>query len=837
MSINLVFSTDVGGLRHPPTVIASILRRTSAKVNVLIYTRGFSMESFCQGQLEVTFVRCDEPVSGAFPRHASSAAFNRMRILMEGPDWDRVLVMDHDMLLFCDLEEYFHYPFEDNLILGRLFSQPSTLGERIAESKEVPSSWNHVRDSPFFFMGPMMNLDAMRSESIWSTFLLAHEELNLCEHVSLAAACAGRIGRAPKKWNLVPQWDRLDLKAGFNGRVQDGEDPFHAIDWRNGIPLGLVHWTGNLKPWQYKSRAWNPDLWLSESTNWQALKLGLWKKPVVYLAGPYVTESDRIYLNRGFQTVRLTGRSSMDRDSAGLHPDHLVTSCLESPVDPNAFVRFEHGADLKEWKRLSQENLPSHIVVEGPRSPEEIDEFQQFGFHRELRVDRRTWPAGGPHPACMRFTCPIIPINLAADFDLYLTQTGHSGEDESLNKIDAGISGDSSTKPDWLARCGTLIPDNSVTRGGHIVVVGNPQLSAWIGEEFAAETVTCITEDWESIQETWLRQGSPSRVRFVHSPLCGSTNSHDLSSVTLEKIDGLVVSRPKSRPAASYHSVVTALAANLTPRGVVVIIEPSEISHSEALKTWQESDLTHVHAGSDFHLLTLPARPMFSNAAASTKKHRLADFVEQTYVISLPERTDRLADLRENWIPLGLTPVVLDGIRPTAEEIRWEEMREMEAYGKIANLRSDYVIGAVGCKRAGIRALETFLESRASNALICQDDCRWKPKADELIAMALRELPDYWDLLYFSASARLPHKARSPHLIKLSGARLCTAILWKRETAELLLQDLKRSGCEWDLFMQRAHSKLNAYCVHPMPAYQATSHSNIAHRMVKPANV
>ena len=168
--------------------------------------------------------------------------------------------------------------------------------------------------------------------------------------------------------------------------------------------------------------------------------------------------------------------------------------------------------------------------------------------------------------------------------------------------------------------------------------------------------------------------------------------------------------------------------------------------------------------------------------------------------------------------------------------IRWEEMRGMEAYGSANNLRGNYILGAVGCKRAGIHALRTFLASDAEASLICQDDCRWEPDAGAAVAQALRELPTAWDLLYFSASARMAHTPHSAHLVRLGGARLCTAILWQRDAAARLLPELEACDCEWDLFMERSHARLRAYCVVPMPAYQGKSRSDIVGGVVQPRN-
>ena len=187
--IRLVFSTDARGFNPPATVLASILRRTSARVSARIYTRGFAAESFRSGPLEVEFVRCEESVSGLYPRHVNQAVFDRLRIIRDEADWDRVLVMDHDMLVFCDLAGYFREPFEGNLLMGRLFGEGNTVGFQLRKRGGLPDAWRHAEEHPYFFMGPMMNLAAMRTEGIWDSLAAAHEAIGFDEQISLTVAC------------------------------------------------------------------------------------------------------------------------------------------------------------------------------------------------------------------------------------------------------------------------------------------------------------------------------------------------------------------------------------------------------------------------------------------------------------------------------------------------------------------------------------------------------------------------------------------------------------------------------------------------------------------------
>lgn len=208
------------------------------------------------------------------------------------------------------------------------------------------------------------------------------------------------------------------------------------------------------------------------------------------------------------------------------------------------------------------------------------------------------------------------------------------------------------------------------------------------------------------------------------------------------------------------------------------------------------------------------------------------------YVISLPHREDRRRALLANWAEHGPGDdlIWIDGIRPGRDGILWAEMKGMEAYGRDANLRTDYVVGAVGCKRAGIAALERMLEDEGEWALICQDDCHWNDGAMVAMDIALAELPEDADMLYFSAHSRSKNAPVTSTLMRLGGARNCTAILFRRGYVMEMLPRLMACDTEWDLFMEREHARAVAYCVTPMVAYQAASFSDIVQRNVRPPN-
>jgi lipopolysaccharide biosynthesis glycosyltransferase len=289
--ITLVISTDSEGFGKNATLIASIVRRTDRQVWVRCYTRGFLPESFAVRNLRVEFVRADEEVTGRYPGHVPVAVFDRLRIIRDEPEWDRCLVLDHDMVCLSDLGEYFDDDFEGNLLMARLFGEGNTLGLQMKQRGGLPEALAHTADYPYFFMGPMLNLALMRQEGTWETFLATHAVLQQEEQLALTAATGGRTKGVDRKWNQVPQWD--------NKKDADGIETV-------GITLeGIIHWTGWGKPWHHGSKVWRADVWEAEHTNWEVLRAGEWDKPVMWdLSGSPATEL-QLWFKRGWKLAVL----------------------------------------------------------------------------------------------------------------------------------------------------------------------------------------------------------------------------------------------------------------------------------------------------------------------------------------------------------------------------------------------------------------------------------------------------------------------------------------------------------------------------------------------------
>lgn len=796
-----------------------------------VYTRGFSADSFRSGPLSVEFIRCDEDVTGSYPQHVSDAVFDRLRIIRDFSDWDRVLVMDHDMIVLCDLAEYFEVDFGDALLAARLFGEGNTLGHQMSQVGGLPDGWEHCSDYPYFYMAPMMNLAAMREERIWERLLAAHAAIGRDEQISLTAATGGRVKAVEKKWNLVPQWDGLEDQSGgvpANGTARKG-----GIRWVNGVPEGIIHWTGGIKPWHYQSKAWRAELWEAEKTSWAQLRLGLWDKPQTVEVEPEGLASLRALVLRGWK-VDVLSRSvesgvEQPGESGGMpHPDlnwhssgSVTFATLLESRNPE-LIRF--GPGILPSRYLSALTVfPEGICVQGPKEADEMARLRELGYVAEAKILRNSWAAGGPHPKVLSYTRTSSVSAVDIDEDAYLKRDPFAPF--------VGIEGSPSSLP--------AEPDPAIGRFlqerlrqwkpqlDEILVLGASPAVGLLAMNFPKASITVVDHDRQRVHEWRLRTSSFSGVRVIRMPLDPTVPWYDFGGFVIPRFELLVVSAavadfsPATRPAS------VSLVRWLRAGGLVVVEGADAPDGRDCVRSWENQGLQTIEDGAVAVLRSdsNPDKTCFS--AAFPGGRGLREVADRVYVISLPERVDRRSLLSRNWKPMGLGYEIVDGVRVASSDVRWEEMKGMEAYGKVANLRNAYVPAAVGSKRAVIRAIRKFLDSGAETALISTDDCLWRIGASEMISRALGELPEDWDLLYLSTSLRPRHMPYSPHLIRLLGSRVGLAVLWRREAASRILPELEGCDCEWEIVMQRSHEVLNAYAVVPVPTRQAQTRSDI----------
>lgn len=244
----IVMATDDRGLRATATTLASAARRSSLPVEACVFYRGDQLPAEVDTEpLRVHVRRPKHHLAGSIPAHVTQSTFDRVLAIPELPDWDRALILDLDQVVLGDIALLCRTPFEDSLLAARRWN--TTLGQAARDwfGRRLPPAFEAHESAPYFYMGPLMNLDGMRRAGTWERFLAFHEAAHMEEQLGLAVATAGRLKGVHPMWNLIPQWDDMEST------------------------IGVVHWTGPAKPWHEPAVCWRPEVWRAENTAWADL--------------------------------------------------------------------------------------------------------------------------------------------------------------------------------------------------------------------------------------------------------------------------------------------------------------------------------------------------------------------------------------------------------------------------------------------------------------------------------------------------------------------------------------------------------------------------------------
>lgn len=457
MPLTFAFSSDRRGFPPNATVIASVLRRTSYHVSVRVYCQGFLPESFESGRLKVKFIRNDVVRAGRYPGYVGAAVFDRLQVIQDATDWDRCLIMDYDQLALCDLAPLFDTDFQGNLLVARMHGPGVDLAyamRNYRHGERIPAGWEHTAGYPYFCMGPLLNLEAMREAGTWEKILAAHSAFNAEEQIALTAATEGRSMGYDPHWNLFPDADCSP----------------------DSIPEGVVHWTGWAKPWHQGTRVWRPDIWESEETSWEALRNGWWEKPVAVEVEPEGFLSTHQLARRGWK-VRVAGARPLSEEGRGGYQSSVISDggsvtslggsgngappaaavtreddgsvaipfpdveilsggagqegrAAEEPTPgllgkvhalfaaaPD-MVRFGSGAKVFDW--LKGAAPPPALVWRGPVTAKEMRRLARLGYRECAVIRREDWPAGGPAPSVLDYQAGMIDRAVTKVEDLYV---------------------------------------------------------------------------------------------------------------------------------------------------------------------------------------------------------------------------------------------------------------------------------------------------------------------------------------------------------------------------------------------------------------------------------
>lgn len=800
--IRIVFSTDRGGFPWNATVIGSVLRRTRDPVDVVCYTRGFTASGFETDRLRVRCREVGGVVTGNFPGHVPEAVFDRLRIMEDEREWDRVLVLDHDMIALADLAPYFREDFEGNLLMGRLFSEGATLGYQLEERGGLPERWSHCGEYPYFFMGPMMNLEGMRDAGTWERLLEAHAEIGEDEQISLTAATGGLVKGVDKKWNIVPQWDCPEEGAGGSEAVFM-EGRHDGIDWRNGCPEGIVHWTGPPKPWHYLSTAWRPELWRSEKTSWEQLRQGCWEKPDVAFVGPSSSRPVDALLERGCRVVvagwNASDRKEEDERALPRFPD-LALADSDQPGDcceKADFVVLDQGADIEAWMKLG--GLPEFLTIKGPRPMVDVEKLRACGYVLENRFVRHEWPDGGPDPRVLSYWEASEPRALGFHEDLACCGTATR----------AARAPGAPTPPDPLpGRMKSVLTELTSLGFGspeRILELGGGRFTEILRETFPRATVSVVGDHAESTEFLQRRYAGDSRVRCHHAPLDETLPWYDLGDLDPGSSDLLLVDGPDYRPDMSVRHAATGLLAALAPDALILLCDTDQVPVRGTLSKWQEAGCRVLLEGTDFLLFRAggPAGASFGDGdsdpadRADVSPIRLDQFVDEALMILTAGHNDS-AGPGEHWreeVGFEPTPVRSDGIDP--DQIEWREIRDFEADRNVGNFCDKYIAREVERRRGYAGVLERFIAGSGETVLIGEPQFRWFEGAGGRLSEALARLPDDWDLLVLHSDSVGNFSVIDRHWARLRSFERARLTIWRRASARAILPRLDACSKEF----------------------------------------
>jgi lipopolysaccharide biosynthesis glycosyltransferase len=812
--VRIVLSSDATGFSRNATLIASILRRTAARVEVRFYTRGFDVASFEQGQLKVEFTRCEEPVTGKYPGHVPQAVFDRLRIIADESRWDRVLVMDHDMVVLCDLAPYFREAFGDALLMGRLFGPGNTLGLQMSGRGGLPPALKHCEDYPYFYMGPMMNLAAMRAEGTWDRLLAAHQLIGEDEQISLTAACGGKVRGVDKRWNLVPEWDKLKDAAARVPR--EGETVENGITWIDGVPAGVIHWTGGAKPWHRHLKVWRSDLWEAENVSWEVLRHGGWDKPPALEVGSGNGRSARGLYERGWKVSLIPAGP---HDGSDGHPGREIPPHPDVEIldrDPALvrgefrMVRFWPGTRAAGWLGKF-EHLPPAIVLEGPLDFARIEEVRTAGYLAQARLLRRQWADGGPDPEVLHFAeGDDLPVG--EDEMLYLARSPSEAVwpvPSGYGRPQAGL--EPPLPPAMLGYFEDGLTD-MLGAGSTVLVIASIPATRLLAGKLPFSRVISLHHDLPLL-ESEMSAGAGENVEFVAAPFACPLECLDLRALPKTTFDLVVVGPPRDET-TDLLPVACSLAGSCTPDAKIIAVGKASAEIPAKKPASRRNGWVHVESAEG--LLVLQATGDDSSRSPGPSPVALSNFVARGMVIHPSGLGGEAVRAASEACP-GIEYEEVELNEPAIDEIPWVEVMAMYDGDSPGWPRREYVARETAAKRAMIEALRSFVESGAASVLILQDKCRWDSTAAGLLEEALGELPSDWDLVYLQLDVAPDAEPVGPRLAKLGSAFGSMAILWSRKAAMRLLPGLEKSGREWGVFLQRKQRELNAYCAVPLP--------------------
>ena len=190
---------------------------------------------------------------------------------------------------------------------------------------------------------------------------------------------------------------------------------------------------------------------------------------------------------------------------------------------------------------------------------------------------------------------------------------------------------------------------------------------------------------------------------------------------------------------------------------------------------------------------------------------------DAAYCIHLPNE-DRRRDVEIQFERVGLSPTYVHARRP------WHKFN-------VTNMRRNPPI-EFGCNMSHIRAvIKSFDDKRP---IFFEDDVVFSDTWDEQLDLALKHLPDDWDVLYLGGHPREKVKRVGGNLYGVKTFSCAEAYAFnngaQRRFADFWCDRIAKQNAMYDFILGEFAAENNAFAVYPTITMQADVYSEIARK-------
>lgn len=200
----------------------------------------------------------------------------------------------------------------------------------------------------------------------------------------------------------------------------------------------------------------------------------------------------------------------------------------------------------------------------------------------------------------------------------------------------------------------------------------------------------------------------------------------------------------------------------------------------------------------------------------------LNNYFPEIFVINLDRRTDRMVQFISQ-----------------AQRVNIEYSRRVSAIDvcdiEFKNpLNIDHFNpGDVACALSHKKVTELAKEMNFPYYLVLEDDVLFRDNFNELFEKYWKEVPEYWDMVYFGANHNGTNPPKvSENIVKVNGSFTTHAMVIKATMYDDLIRIWTDPQKQVDVLLSELHSKYNCYCFAPNLAGQRAGKSDILNRDV-----